>query len=225
MIGSKTSGKSFILNKILGLNDAEGFKVGFSPGIWLWTAPIYIEKENIYVYFLEFEGFSEHESSSILEEKLMMLAMSLSSTVLILNTENEEDDFQRLISLLSFYHENVNISDDKGNIKDFQTPHFFRILKERQSVKVKPKSNLEKLGVLADGKSNILIKALKNDAILLSYDDRNPDSINLIREKILRKSQKKEIEGCVLTKTIFLALIDLMIDALNANKVMEIGNL
>lgn len=208
------------------MEDSEGFRVGgFSDGVWLWTSPLYLEKENIYIYFLEFEGFSEYETSSIVEEKLMMIAMTLSSTVLIMTNQDYEDDIQKLISLLSFYHENIKLSDENEDIQNFQPPHFFWILREKENFSRKYKLNLDKLSLSKDEESNAIIKTLRNEAEIIWFDNIIRDSINNLREKILRKSQKKEIAGSILTSKIFANLISLMIKNLNENKILEIGKM
>ena len=226
MIGPKKSGKSFILNRILGLKDSDGFKIGgFSQGIWLWSSPIYIEKENVYVFFLEFEGFGENEKTSIIEEKLMMIAMSFSSTVLILNNKNYEENLQRIYAMLGFFHENIRISDDKSDIEEIQPPNFLCILKEKENYSGRLKNSYMRSEITIEENANSLIKALKNEANMILIDERSPESINAIREKILRKPQRKEIAGILLTKNLFLLLIDLMIETLNANKIVEIGKM
>jgi len=209
------------------LKDSDGFKLnGLTEGICLWTSPIFVEKDNLYIYFLEFEGFNEFETFSIIEEKLMLLAISLSSTILIVNNGDYEDDMQRLVSILSLYHENIKISNEKNVLEDIQSPNFFWILRDKESFRKKVRLNLEKSMVLGpDDEVNVLVKALKNEANMLWFDDKNQGSINSIREKILRKPMKKEIAGSFLTKNIFLMLINMILENLNENKILELGNM
>ena len=180
---------------------------------------------NVYVFFLEFEGFGENEKTSIIEEKLMMIAMSFSSTVLILNNKNYEENLQRIYAMLGFFHENIRISDDKSDIEEIQPPNFLCILKEKENYSGRLKNSYMRSEITIEENANSLIKALKNEANMILIDERSPESINAIREKILRKPQRKEIAGILLTKNLFLLLIDLMIETLNANKIVEIGKM
>lgn len=227
VIGCKKSGKSLFLNRLLGLKDSEGFRVGgFTEGVWLWTSPIFIEKDNIYVYFLEFEGFSEFENFSVVEEKLLLMAMTLSTTVLIVNNGDYEDDMQRISSILSLYHENIKFSSNENIPLDIQAPNFFWILREKESFRKKVRLNLEKSIVFgADEEVNAMVKALKNEANMIWFDDKNQGTINFIRERIIKKPLKKEIAGCLLNKRIFLSLLDMITENLNENKVLELGNM
>lgn len=55
--GVYRSGKSAILNKLLGLKQGEGFRVDESvnactQGIWMWTNPEYNDRDDLYIFFV-----------------------------------------------------------------------------------------------------------------------------------------------------------------------------
>jgi len=57
------SGKSFLINKLIGTNPNKGMEVSSevktcTKGIWIWNKPVYSEKENMYIFFLDTEGLS-----------------------------------------------------------------------------------------------------------------------------------------------------------------------
>ena len=61
IVGKYRSGKSFLLNKILGLSGKNGFEVSSSvnactKGLWIWSKQIYNDKENLNIFFMDTEG-------------------------------------------------------------------------------------------------------------------------------------------------------------------------
>jgi len=58
--GMFRTGKSFLINKLLNLK-GRGFKVAptvdtCTKGLWIWSCPVYNERENMYIFFLDCEG-------------------------------------------------------------------------------------------------------------------------------------------------------------------------
>lgn len=57
IVGMYRSGKSSLLNKLLGAKSREGFRTddsvnGCTQGIWMWSNPEYNEKEDLYIFFI-----------------------------------------------------------------------------------------------------------------------------------------------------------------------------
>ncbi|GAX76575.1 hypothetical protein CEUSTIGMA_g4021.t1 [Chlamydomonas eustigma] len=107
VIGPYRSGKSFLLNQLLGVSCDDGFGVGHTrdtqtKGIWLWSVPQ--EKalnsgEKLSILFVDTEGFESTGKSNSYDDRVFAVSAILSS-VLIYNlpeTIRESD-----ISKLSF---------------------------------------------------------------------------------------------------------------------------
>lgn len=100
--------------------------MSFTEGVWLWTTPIYLENQNLYLYFLEFEGYDEFEKSKIFEEKLMILAMTISSAVLISNNKDYEDESDKIFALIHYFDQNVRVNNNiQWSQSGFPMPAFF----------------------------------------------------------------------------------------------------
>lgn len=56
--------------------------MGNTKGVWMWSAPIFVEDRDIHVILLDFEPFNQN--SIDYDTRLMTLAASLSS-LLVLN--------------------------------------------------------------------------------------------------------------------------------------------
>lgn len=91
VIGPYRSGKSFLLNQLLGLSCNEGFGVGHmrdtkTKGIWVWGEPLEVEVNGVLtsVFFLDTEGFESIGKSTVYDDRIFALAAILSS-VLIYN--------------------------------------------------------------------------------------------------------------------------------------------
>ena len=50
-----------------------------TEGIWLWSRPIFNERDNLNIFFLDTEGLDSVESSSQQDAKLFALSVLLSS--------------------------------------------------------------------------------------------------------------------------------------------------
>ena len=62
VIGPYRSGKSFLLNQMLGVSCGEGFGVGHTrktetKGVWIWGEPMTVDGDEVNVVFVDTEGF------------------------------------------------------------------------------------------------------------------------------------------------------------------------
>jgi hypothetical protein len=103
-IGPFRSGKSFLLNQLMGQTCARGFGVGhkrqaMTKGIWLWGEPEVVEHggEKISMLFMDTEGMEGTGRTSAYDDRIFALASMLSS-VLIYNLPEtvKESDIQKL---------------------------------------------------------------------------------------------------------------------------------
>ena len=72
------------MNKLLNLNGNNGFKVSPSvnactKGLWIWSQPVYNEKENLSIIFMDTEGLDSVDRNSNTDTKLFTLSVLLSS--------------------------------------------------------------------------------------------------------------------------------------------------
>lgn len=84
IIGKYRSGKSFLMNKLLDLKPRNGFEVSPSlssctRGIWIWSKPVYIPRENLYILFMDTEGLDSVDRDANNDSKLFALTTILSS--------------------------------------------------------------------------------------------------------------------------------------------------
>ena len=135
LAGKYRTGKSFLLNKLLGLRGA-GFRVDASTtacteGIWMWSKPIYNEKEDCYLFFLDTEGSDSTNRNSDHDAKVFTLAVLISS-YFIYNSVGAIDEMSinqlNLITSLS-----KNIAVGQGTSEDalhHYMPKFMWLLRD-----------------------------------------------------------------------------------------------
>lgn len=102
VIGPFRSGKSFVLNQILGLPCDRGFSVGHerhaqTKGIWFWGVPQRVGRPPINVLYVDTEGFEAAGKSNVYDDRVFALS-ALLSTVLVYNLPEtlKEADIQKL---------------------------------------------------------------------------------------------------------------------------------
>ena len=84
IVGKYRTGKSFLQNRIMGLNGGKGFKVSSSTnactkGLWVWTKPIFNEKDNLNIFFIDCEGLSSVDSNNSMDHRIFSLTVLISS--------------------------------------------------------------------------------------------------------------------------------------------------
>ena len=214
VIGPKNSGKSSLLDKLLKTREFQGNHV--SEGVWLHKTPIFIENQGLYVYFLEFEGYEEYETSSVFEEKLIILAMALSSAIMLLNGRDYEENHEKFFSLLSFFDEYVS----NFNENCMKLPHLFSVLRGNTWNSGLGRSKIlnftDKYDYHAINLGNTVVNSLRNQAESFNFEESE-----LLMQKLLNKSLKKEILGVSLTGTLFSKVITSIIERLNLNLVLD----
>ena len=104
VIGPYRSGKSFLLNQLVGVSCKSGFGVGHkretnTKGIWVWGEAVKIQHngEDISVLFLDTEGMEGTGRTNVYDDRIFALASMLSS-VLIYNLPEtvKESDIRKL---------------------------------------------------------------------------------------------------------------------------------
>ena len=138
VIGPYRSGKSFLLNQLLGVGCKEGFGVGHqrhaqTKGIWMWSEPQIANGHAI--MYIDTEGFESTGKAAVYDDRIFALS-TLFSSLLIYNlpeTVREAD-----ISKLSFAVELAQEFSGRGQHSQFQMPHLMWLIQrdflEGQSV-------------------------------------------------------------------------------------------
>ena len=138
--GKYRTGKSFLLNKILDIsNEKEGFKVDPSidactEGIWLWTQPIYNEKENMHIFFLDTEGSSSTTRDQKHDATIFALGILMSSLFIFNSVGCIDEQSINQLSLTTTLSNNIAISSNMGKSDDYGlsyfTPKFIWLLRD-----------------------------------------------------------------------------------------------
>lgn len=68
----------------MGLSGDKGFKVSSSTnactkGLWIWTKPVYNDRENTNIFFIDCEGLSSVDSNQSMDHRLFSLTVLISS--------------------------------------------------------------------------------------------------------------------------------------------------
>ena len=139
VIGPYRSGKSFLLNQLLGVGCAEGFGVGHqrhaeTKGIWMWSEPQVVQGHAI--VYVDTEGFESTGKTAVYDDRIFALS-TLVSSLLIYNlpeTVRESD-----IAKLSFAVELAQEFTGREQKHRFQMPHLMWLIQrdflEGRSVK------------------------------------------------------------------------------------------
>lgn len=102
VIGPYRSGKSFLLNQLLGVGCDEGFGVGHTrntqtKGVWFWGSPVPVNNKQVSLVFFDTEGFESTGKADAYDDRIFALSALLSS-VLIYNLPEtvRESDLEKL---------------------------------------------------------------------------------------------------------------------------------
>lgn len=134
--GKYRTGKSFLLNKLLNLKD-RGFTVDPSTdactqGIWMWSTPIYNEKENVHIFFLDTEGAQSVEKSATHDAKIFALSLLMSSYFIYNSVGAIDENSINDLSLTTQLSRNIAVSseDNSQHTLSYYTPKFLWVLRD-----------------------------------------------------------------------------------------------
>ena len=104
--GKFRTGKSYLLNKLMGLKEGSGFTVSPSMGactrgLWLWTRPLEIPSQNLEIFFMDTEGLDAPGKDSTLDSKLFALAVMISSCFMYNSSGNIDEPSIEALSLIT----------------------------------------------------------------------------------------------------------------------------
>lgn len=136
-MGEPFSGKSTLLNKLLGIPDSLGFKVSASSespkerkGVYLWSVPINIEKEDRNLFFLDVQNFPRFELDIETSHKLFLFLTLISSTLLFNTYGNFNDSTFKKLYLLSTLTLGLNVSESDFDSLNREMPKIVWLLRD-----------------------------------------------------------------------------------------------
>lgn len=111
-MGEKSSGKSFLLNNLLGLEENNCFMANYNdePSVYIWSVPMKIDEENKNIFFLDVDGFNKN--SLDLNYKLFNILSLLSSTIIFNTFGSFNDSSLKKLYLLSTFSAGININEN-----------------------------------------------------------------------------------------------------------------
>jgi len=134
--GKYRTGKSFILNKLLNLSH-EGFHVdpttdACTQGIWMWNKPVYNERDNTFIFFLDTEGSNSVEKSATHDAKIFALAMLMSSYFIYNSVGAIDENSINDLTLTTQLSKNIAVSADESSehTLSYYTPKFLWALRD-----------------------------------------------------------------------------------------------
>ena len=120
VIGPYRSGKSFLLNQMLGVSCGEGFGVGHTrktetKGVWVWGEPMIVDGDEVNVVFVDTEGFEATGMSDAYDDRIFALS-SIMSSVLVYNLPEtvKEGDIEKLSFAVELAQEFYTRASAKG---------------------------------------------------------------------------------------------------------------
>mmetsp|Transcript_868 Transcript_868/g.787 ORF Transcript_868/g.787 Transcript_868/m.787 type:complete len:165 (-) Transcript_868:1265-1759(-) len=150
----------------------------------MWSQPVYIEKDNLHIFFLDTEGSHSIEKSSTHDAKIFSLACLMSSLFIYNSVGVIDENSINELSLATQLSKNIAISAEEANSEgalSYYTPSFLWCLRdftlELQDARGKPISAAQYLeNALTDlstvGKTSETNKKIRT-ALLNYFKDRD----------------------------------------------------
>lgn len=129
IVGKYRTGKSFLLNRLLNLNEHNGFNVSASvnactKGLWIWSKPVYIPKDNLNIIFMDTEGLDSVDRNSDTDARLFALTVLVSS-YFIYNSIGAIDELSiSTLSLITYLIKTVALEEGKALVSEYQLSQF-----------------------------------------------------------------------------------------------------
>ena len=139
--GCHRTGKSFLMNKLMGLDGGfEGFQVDptvttCTKGIWMWSKPVFSEKENMYIFFLDTEGSGSTTKNEDYYIKIFTLSILISSYFIYNSIGAIDEQSIQTLSLIAKMAKNIQVnnanllSDNQFSLA-YYIPQFLWVLRD-----------------------------------------------------------------------------------------------
>ena len=189
--GLYRTGKSFLLNRLLGLQDA--FEIGptvnpCTKGLWIWSKPVQLPNNRVMV-LIDTEGLGSFERDETVDMHIFSLALLLSSMLIYNSMGSIDEQAIASLSLVCKLTQHVHIKSNSSNTAAAYAAYFpafiwvlrdFSLQLEEAGKKTSSREYLEGCLRPVEGSSpDILTKNQIRKTILDFFRDR--DCVTLIR--------------------------------------------
>jgi hypothetical protein len=129
-IGQHGAGKSFTLNHIMDLPPGQGGLTERTRGIKVWTKPLYRDSENLYLFFIDVQGFADDQ---VFKDFVWFFAFFL-GTIIIYSSSGPVDDYTWTdLSSFEFVATHLILSEDPAEneyLISYYAPKLIWLLKD-----------------------------------------------------------------------------------------------
>ena len=129
IVGKYRTGKSFLLNRLLDLNEENGFNVSSNinactKGLWIWSRPIFSQKDNLNIIFMDTEGLDSVDRNSDTDSKLFALTVLISSYFIYNSVGAIDETSINTLSLITYLIKTVALEEGKKVVSEYQLSQF-----------------------------------------------------------------------------------------------------
>lgn len=129
IVGKYRTGKSFLLNRLLDLNENNGFNVSASinactKGLWIWSRPVFVPKEHLNIFFMDSEGLDSVDRNSDIDARLFALTVLLSSYFMYNSIGAIDEMSINTLSLITHLIKTVALEENKKLVSEYQISQF-----------------------------------------------------------------------------------------------------
>eukprot|EP01016_Furgasonia_blochmanni_P053073 TRINITY_DN8531_c0_g1_i2.p1 TRINITY_DN8531_c0_g1~~TRINITY_DN8531_c0_g1_i2.p1 ORF type:complete len:741 (-),score=158.84 TRINITY_DN8531_c0_g1_i2:133-2355(-) len=135
IVGHQGTGKSFLLNKLLDARQNQ-FKVGMlgmprvTRGIWMWSKPVFDERNDSMIFFFEAEGFGGHQLSREYDAKIFCLAILLSSLLIYNSVGQLDEESINSFGILKDIFKYIESSSNDANLFSIRAPKLCWLIRD-----------------------------------------------------------------------------------------------
>eukprot|EP01017_Pseudomicrothorax_dubius_P020968 TRINITY_DN2272_c0_g1_i3.p1 TRINITY_DN2272_c0_g1~~TRINITY_DN2272_c0_g1_i3.p1 ORF type:complete len:666 (+),score=194.62 TRINITY_DN2272_c0_g1_i3:115-2112(+) len=136
--GAYRTGKSFLMNRVLNIDSGAGFKVDYkvnacTEGIWMWSKPVYNEKDDSLIFFIDTEGANSVERDRTHDAKVFSLALLISSYFIYNSVGNIDEQAISNLSMVAEISRHIAIKagvpSDEYSLSAY-APKFLWVLRD-----------------------------------------------------------------------------------------------
>ena len=245
--GHSSIGKSFTLNHVLDLPASGNCLTERTKGIKIWTKPLYRDTENLYLFFVDVQGFS---SDDFFKDFVWLFAFLLGTTIIYSTSGQLDDDIWNDFSSFDFISKTLILSEnpvENDYLISYYSPKLIWLMKDTNiptNSDGRPISADKYLENSIYSNSQYDINFFKN-FFVNSFKDRCPvvfppvsaninfrdpilkmtsqyiENIKIIKEKIYSKAVNKFFDGIPLSSRMMIHFISYVTEVLNKKSVVN----
>lgn len=201
--GKMRTGKSFLLNRILGLSSEQGFTVSdkvdaCTKGLWIWSKPVYNDRQNVSIIFMDTEGLDSLERDADVDAKLFSLTVLLASFFMYNSVGSIDENAISSLALVAQLIRTVTVTEGDEAANEYAlasyAPKFLWLLRDfvlevrdmsgrKVSSQMYLESSLSDMPVLDSKISRGLEQNQRVRSAILSFF-RNRDCLTMVRPAV-----------------------------------------